>query len=125
MGVLLWYNKTVGQLGDIVASLKSEYDPIVISRESGRCFICQSTGNHVHEVLSKSKFSVRDIHICIQPKNMVLLCMRHHSLVQGRPRFMGHLLRAMALRYGYVYDAPPFDWYFNNEYLAPEETDLL
>jgi len=112
----------MGQLGNLVTELKTEYDPLIISRDERKCALCGGTGNHVHEVLSKSKFSIIDIRACIQPKNMVLLCMRHHGMVQGMPQWSGYLLRLLHERYGYEYEERPFDWYFYHEY--PTEEDI-
>ena len=115
------YNVYVGKLGQIVTELKSEYDVIIRDRERGRCFLCRARGNHVHEILSKSKFAINDIHECIAPHNMVLLCMEHHDMVQGDSGWSGYLLRALRDKYGYDYDRRPFDWYVEYEYPTEDQ----
>ena len=106
----------MGNRGDIVKRLKLEYDPVVIERERGMCFVCGAKGRDVHEVLSKSHFATNGLEQCISPMNMVLLCRKHHNVVQGIAGWMGHLFREMHSTYGYDYTHTEFYWYFINEF---------
>ncbi len=99
----------MGMRGNKVKTLKSRYDPIVYTRDRGRCFV------DVHEIISKSQFSTRELERCIAVKNMVALCRKHHAIVQGNKQASAKLLRSLRDIYGYEYTADPFKWYIEEE----------
>jgi hypothetical protein len=107
--------------GEMVRTLKRQLDPQIISRDR-RCLLCGSeTLLDVHEILSKSKFATGELDTCLNPRNMILLCRRHHNIVQGHPRLSGHLLRILRDKYRYCYDDEPFAWYVENEIETDED----
>jgi len=106
----------MGNRGNIVRELKTKYDPIIIEREHGRCFVCGAVGRDVHEILSKSHFATGGLEQCISPMNMVLLCRKHHDIVQGIAGWIGYLFRGMHSRYGYDYTHTEFYWYYTSEF---------
>ena len=105
----------MGHRRDVTAELKMKYDPIIIAREHGKCYLCGAPGRDVHEILSRGRFATHELDVCISPRNMILLCRRHHEMCQGMNDWMGHLFRALEFEYGYDYHGDPFQWYYEQE----------
>ncbi len=105
----------MGIRGDKVKKLKELFNPVVIMRDGGKCFICGARGDDVHEIISKSQFSTNELENCILPQNMVLLCQEHHTEVQGNKQASANLLRSLAKIYEYKYTEDPYRWYAEEE----------
>jgi len=115
MHVSVVYNTYMGHRRDVTIELKTKYDPIIRARENGRCYLCNAPGRDVHEILSRGRFSTYELDVCISPRNMVLLCRKHHEMCQGVNDWMARLFRALKWEHGYDYHGSPFQWYYEQE----------
>jgi len=83
----------------------------VIRRDRGKCVICGEKACDVHEIISRSHFGTRTMHICLSMKNRVCLCRGCHEKAQGQAEWMTKLLQRLKDKYGYDYPEPIFQRY--------------
>lgn len=80
---------------------------VVINRDKGRCLVCGTNRYHVHEIVPRSAFGVREMSNCYVVKNRCLLCPSCHTeahTVKNRIAMLG----IMSEKYGYKY---PEQWF--------------
>jgi hypothetical protein len=90
----------------------------IVQRDKGKCFKCDKEtvdcdkeAVDIHEIVSRSHWGTRRLHICFDEKNRVCLCRKCHDEVQGQGMWMTRLLAWLRDKYGYEYSEQEFRRY--------------
>lgn len=82
---------------------------LVAARDQGRCVLCGSPDISCHEVVGRAHFGAKTKDACYVLRNSCCLCEGCHAEVHN-PAGRTKLLRLLAERYGYVYNAVETPW---------------
>ena len=96
------------------AKLSAEADRgsriMVAKRDGMRCMKCNREGVQIHEIVPRSSFGRKSLHICFHPKNRCCLCPPCHERAHTNKR-RRELLKIMHQRHGYKYKEKQFKKY--------------
>jgi len=79
----------------------------VIERDGGLCRECNRPTGPPHHIIPKSMLPGRLKPLRDQPKNLICLCLEHHSQAHTKAARRRHLTM-LRERYNYVYDSQPW-----------------
>ena len=101
----------MGSRADKLEELDNQTRVAVLRRDNGKCALCKQKSNTIHEVVSKSHFGTKTLHICMQVKNRIVLCRDCHDLAQGKEHWIRYLLQLLEGRHKYSYPEEQFQRY--------------
>jgi SAM-dependent methyltransferase len=81
-------------------------------RDKFTCFVTGKKGIQVHEIVPRSAFGKRTMHLCFEERNLVCLCPEEHEKAHT-VAYRKMLIKMMQERHGYTYDDPIYQKYLD------------